>query len=264
MSEELTHTPPPEAVQLSEILATAPVTVRVVAGVLMVRERERSRRLPETVSAVAYVAVWSPWIRSELVASVEVFETSRALPVVRAVAVMPETLVLVTVESMSNWASGVVSPMPTLPASVIAPVVQEKVFPVASVVFPFKDSAPVPVEKVPAPEIAKLPEDWVYPDMFSNAPALVSLDVAAVRSDPSERSRLAICEAVELRKVRVLVAAPVMSRVLFPPAQVRVAGLMVSVSVGESPRVVSPSTDKVPETVVLAVVVFPARTRLFP
>ena len=104
----------------------------------------------------------------------------------------------------------------------------------------------------------------MYPDMFSNAPALVSLNVAAVRSDPSERSRLAICEAVELRKVRVLVAAPVMSRVLFPPAQVRVAGLMVSVSVGESPRVVSPSTDKVPETVVLAVVVFPARTRLFP
>ena len=114
MSEELTHTPPPEVVQLSEILATDPVTVRVVAGVLMVRDLDKSRRLPDTVSAVAYVAVWSPWMRSELVARVEVFETSRALPVVRAVARMPETLVLVTVESMSNWESGVASPMPTL------------------------------------------------------------------------------------------------------------------------------------------------------
>src|SRR3989338_675311 len=53
-------------------------------------------------------------MRSAEVARVEVFETSRALPVVRAVAEMPETLVFVTVESMSNWASGEVSPMPTL------------------------------------------------------------------------------------------------------------------------------------------------------
>ena len=52
MSAEFTHTPPPEVVQLSEILATEPVTVRVVAGVDMVRERERSRRFPETVSPV--------------------------------------------------------------------------------------------------------------------------------------------------------------------------------------------------------------------
>ena len=114
MSPEFTHTPPPEVVQLSEILATDPVTVRVVAGVLMVRERERSSRLPDTVSPVAYVAVWSPWIRSAEVARVEVFDMSRALPVVRAVAEMPDTLVFVTVESMSNWASGVASPMPTL------------------------------------------------------------------------------------------------------------------------------------------------------
>ena len=100
--------------QLSEILATDPVTVRVVAGVLMVRSLERSKRLPETVSAVVYVAVWSPWMRSAEVARVEVFDMSRALPVVRAVAEMPDTLVFVTVESMSNWASGVASPMPTL------------------------------------------------------------------------------------------------------------------------------------------------------
>ena len=52
MSPEFTHTPPPEAVQLSEILATDPVTVRVVAGVLMVRDLDKSRRLPETVSPV--------------------------------------------------------------------------------------------------------------------------------------------------------------------------------------------------------------------
>ena len=124
MSAEFTHTPPPEVVQLSEILATDPVTVRVVAGVLMVRERERSRRLPETVSPVAYVAVWSPWMRSAEVARVEVFDMSRALPVVRAVARMPETLVFVTVESMSNWLSGVASPMPTfaLAKTVIASV----------------------------------------------------------------------------------------------------------------------------------------------
>src|SRR3989338_4159921 len=102
MSPELTHTPPPEVVQLSEILATAPVTVRVVAGVLMVRDLDKSRRLPDTVSAVVYVAVWSPWIRSAEVARVEVFDMSKALPVVRAVARMPETLVFVTVESISN------------------------------------------------------------------------------------------------------------------------------------------------------------------
>ena len=124
MSEELTHTPPPEVVQLSEILATAPVTVRVVAGVLMVRSLERSKRLPDTVSPVVYVAVWSPWMRSPEVVRVEVFEMSRALPVVRAVARMPDALVLVTVESMSNWASGVASPMPTfaLARTVIASV----------------------------------------------------------------------------------------------------------------------------------------------
>ena len=99
---------------MSEILATAPVVVSVVAGALMVRSLERSKRLPDTVSAVVYVAVWSPWIRSAEVARVEVFDMSKALPVVRAVARMPETLVLVTDESMSNWLSGVASPMPTL------------------------------------------------------------------------------------------------------------------------------------------------------
>ena len=43
--------------------------------------------------------------------------------------------------------------------------------PVIRVVSPLRDIAPVPVEKVPEPEIAKLPDVWVYPVMFCNAPA---------------------------------------------------------------------------------------------
>lgn len=40
------------------------------------------------------------------------------------------------------------------------------------VVLPFREIAPVPVEKVPVPEIAKLPDAWVYPVIPDNAPAL--------------------------------------------------------------------------------------------
>ena len=43
-----------------------------------------------------------------------------------------------------------------------------------------------------------------------------------------------------------------------------VAGFIVNVSVVASPKVVLPSTERVPETVVEAVVVFPVRMRLFP
>lgn len=64
--------------------------------------------------------------------------------------------------------------------------------------------------------------------------------------------------------VRVLVAAPVMSSVLFPPERVIVAGFIVRVSVVASPKVVFPSTDKSPLTVVVPVVVLPASIRLFP
>lgn len=69
---------------------------------------------------------------------------------------------------------------------------------------------------------------------------------------------------MELRRVRVRVPAPVMSSVLFPPAQVNVWVLKVMVSVVASPRVVFPSTDKSPDTVVVPVVVLPTRTRFLP
>ena len=41
------------------------------------------------------------------------------------------------------------------------PAVKVKFLPLAIVVSPFKEMLPVPVEKVPAPEIPKLPEVWV-------------------------------------------------------------------------------------------------------
>jgi len=82
--------------------------------------------------------------------------------------------------------------------------------------------------------------------------------------DPSERSKSATWEAVELRRVRIRVAAPVMSIVLSPPAQVKVAVLIVKVSVVASPMVVFPSTDRSPTTLVVPVVVVPVNTRLLP
>ncbi len=115
----------------------------------------------------------------------------------------------------------------------------------------------VEVGAVIAPERESVP-------MFERLPETSSLAVPPVFSDPSDRSRSATWEEVELRIVNVLVAAPVMSRVLFPPAKVRVAGLIVKVSVVASPRVVFPSTESVPATVVEAVVVLPVSTRLLP
>ena len=43
----------------------------------------------------------------------------------------------------------------------------------AIVVSPFRDIAPVPVPNVPAPEIAKFPDDCVYPVDPDIAPALI-------------------------------------------------------------------------------------------
>ena len=99
---------------------------------------------------------------------------------------------------------------------------------------------------------------------FERTPRLESLCVPPVFKFPSERSRSATWEEVELRIVNVLVPAPVKSSVLFPPAQVSVAGFKVSVSVVASPNVVFPSTVKSAETVVVATVVDPATIRLFP
>ena len=46
------------------------------------------------------------------------------------------------------------------PAVIVSfPLVSVRFFPEAMVVSPFKEMAPVPVPNVPAPEIAKLPED---------------------------------------------------------------------------------------------------------
>lgn len=79
---------------------------------------------------------------------------------------------------------------------------------------------------------------------------------------PSERLRSRTWETVELRSVNVLVAAPVMSSILSPPAQVSFSVLTVNVSVVLSPRIVFPSTFKSPDTVVVALVILPASIKL--
>ena len=86
-------------------------------------------------------------------------------------------------------------------------------------------------------------------------PAFEIRVVLAMVREPSDKSRLATCPTVEFKSVSVLVAAPVISSVLFPPAQVKVAGLIVNVSVVASPRMVFPSTVKSP-----AIVVVPSET----
>ena len=113
------------------------------------------------------------------------------------------------------------------------------------------------------PERVMVPEE-VRPVMFSKAPALVSLEVPAVLREPSDRSKSATWEAVEFKSVNVLVAAPVISMVLSPPAQVRVAGFMVKVSVVLSPIVVLPSTERSPVMVVVPIEVEPLRIKLLP
>ena len=89
--------------------------------------------------------------------------------------------------------------------------------PVATVVSPLSCTVPVPVEKVPTPLIAKLPDVCEYPVMCSNEPPLVSLLVPPVKSEPSARSRFATCPEVEFIKESVRVAFPVMSNVVSPP-----------------------------------------------
>ena len=68
--------------------------------------------------------------------------------------------------------------------------------------------APVPVEKVPVPEIAKLPEVWEYPVILVSAPALVSHETPAVWRSPLLRLRFATCPVVELVSVNDVVDAP--------------------------------------------------------
>jgi len=68
-------------------------------------------------------------------------------------------------------------------------------------VSPFKETVPVPVEKVPVEEIAKSPEVCVYPVMCSSAPALVNLDVPFVKSDPSERFKVGNVNCALLFKI---------------------------------------------------------------
>ena len=51
---------------------------------------------------------------------------------------------------------------PKVPPRLVAPVpATVKVLPLAIVVLPFRDIAPVPVPNVPVPLIAKLPDVWV-------------------------------------------------------------------------------------------------------
>lgn len=82
------------------------------------------------------MAVWSPLMRSEEVATVEVLESLAPLPVVKAEAVMEEALVVVPVKVWEYCP---------------APDAKVRFLPVAMVTSPFKETAPVPVEKVVAP-----------------------------------------------------------------------------------------------------------------
>ena len=82
-------------------------------------------------------------------------------------------------------------PMPKLPAKVLlpdpvwvmSPDVKVRFLPDAMVVSPFIDTAPVPVESVPVPDIVKLPEDWVYPVSPDIAPE-VKVAVPSVMDVP--------------------------------------------------------------------------------
>ena len=74
---------------------------------------------------------------------VEVEDKDKTLPVVRELAVTVEAVVVVPVKV---WVD-----IP-VPDAIV------KFLPAAIVVSPFNDMAPVPVPKVPVPEIAKLPE----------------------------------------------------------------------------------------------------------
>ena len=93
----------------------------------------------------------------------------------------------------SNVCAGKVVPMPTLPAkelfpapvcvrrpeeSVTLPEVRVKFLPEARVVSPFKDTAPVPVPKVPLPV-------WVKLELFCtvNVPLEVKPEVAVIRPE---------------------------------------------------------------------------------
>ena len=79
------------------------------------------------------------------------------------------------------------------------------------------------------------PEIRLNPVMFSRAPALVKREVPFVNNDPSDKLRLATCADVELSKLKVLVAAPVISRVVSPP----VNGTLVS-EIVKSLKVLAP------------------------
>jgi len=79
-------------------------------------------------------------------------------------------------------------------------------------------------------------------------PALLILVVPPNFNEPSDRSRSATCDAVELRRVRVLVAAPVTSSVVSPPVRGTLVSAMVrSLNVFAPVKVCVPSRNaKVP------------------
>ena len=90
----------------------------------------------------------------------------------------------------------------------IFPCVRFRFLVAAMVVSPFIDTAPVPVEKVPElADMLKFPEVWVYPVIFSKAPAFVNLEVDAVESPPSARLRLATLVPFVFSMVNVEVPA---------------------------------------------------------
>ena len=109
----------------------------------------------------------------------------------------------------------------------------------AMVVAPLSEIAPVPVENVPAPEIAKLPDDWAYPVSPDIAPAAVRLTVGEVmkllkpvpKVMPLKVLLVAGVTVPKLRPVIVLVFEPFAVPVRLTSIPSTVLGLVFSVSV---------------------------------
>ena len=99
--------------------------------------------------------------------------------------------------------------------------------------------------RVTKPDASKVP-------ILVKFPELSTLVVPHVCSEPSDKLRFATCETVELRRIRVLVAAPVMSKVVSPPDMLTVVSAMTRLPV--------PAASK--EMFVFAVVVIPPFTSI--
>ncbi len=171
----------------------------------------------------------------------------------KVVAPVPTVNVFAPVTLVAPLSETAPVPVANVPAPDCATLPEKVAFPVtpnvpAKVASPLIETAPVPVAKVPVPAMAKLPDVWSNPVIFSNAPAFVRREVLLVRREPSDRLKLATCADVEFKRLRVLVPAPVISSVVFPPVkETLLSAIVTSLNVFIPLKVCAPSKKaKVP------------------